>query len=71
MFGDGEWLWGNWQGQGEPDATQAFGVDADITGDGEYTVSITNASIAYDDPTRASTHRSLLTATMLLALKAA
>ena len=50
MFGDGEWLWGNWEGQGEPEATKAFGVDADITGDGEYTVSITNASIAYDDP---------------------
>ena len=38
------------EGQGEPEATKAFGVDADITGDGEYTVSITNASIAYDDP---------------------
>lgn len=50
MFGDGEWLWGNWEGQGEPEATKAFGVDADITGDGEYTVSITNASISYDDP---------------------
>lgn len=47
MFGDGEWLWGNWEGQGEPEATKAFGVDADITGDGEYTVSITNASISY------------------------
>ena len=50
MFGDSQWLWGNWQGQGEADATQAFGVDADVTGDGEYTVSITNASISYDDP---------------------
>lgn len=50
MFADSQWLWGNWQGQGEADATQAFGVDADVTGDGEYTVSITNASIAYDDP---------------------
>lgn len=50
MFGDSQWLWGNWEGQGEPEATKAFGVDADVTGDGEYTVSITNASIAYDDP---------------------
>lgn len=50
MFGDSQWLWGNWEGQGEPEATKAFGVDADVTGDGEYTVSITNASISYDDP---------------------
>lgn len=50
MFGDSQWLWGNWEPQGLTDATQAFGVDADITGDGEYTVSITNASISYDDP---------------------
>lgn len=50
MFGDSQWLWGNWEGQGQEGATQAFGVDADVTGDGEYTVSITNASISYDDP---------------------
>ena len=50
MFGDSQWLWGNWEGQGMADATKAFGVDADVTGDGEYTVSITNASISYDDP---------------------
>ena len=50
MFGDSQWLWGNWEGQGEAEATKAFGVDADVTGDGEYTVSITNASISYDDP---------------------
>ncbi|WP_124099754.1 hypothetical protein [Ruminococcus sp. Marseille-P6503] len=49
MFGDNEWLWGNWEGTGYPDATQAFGNDADVTGDGEYTVSITNASIIGTD----------------------
>ena len=28
MFGDSQWLWGNWEPQGLTDATQAFGVDA-------------------------------------------
>ncbi|MDO4944959.1 MAG: hypothetical protein Q4E74_07140 [Ruminococcus sp.] len=49
MFGDSEWLWGNWDGQGYPEREQAYGIDADVTGDGEYTVSITNASMSYED----------------------
>lgn len=48
MFGDNEWLWGNWEGTGYPDGA-GYGNDADITGDGEYTVSITSASIAGTD----------------------
>lgn len=54
MFADMNWFWGNWLGQGyvhnadfdaaDP-ATYGYGVDADIVGDGEYTVSITKASI--------------------------
>jgi hypothetical protein len=54
MFADMNWFWGNWLGQGnvhnsEFDATDpasyGYGIDADITGDGEYTVSITKDSI--------------------------
>jgi hypothetical protein len=41
--------WGNWNGQGHPRAA-SYGVDADVTGDGVYTVSITRDSItAVDD----------------------
>lgn len=47
MFGDGGWQWGNWNGTGEE--TEGFGIDADITGDGEYTVSITKESIIGPD----------------------
>ncbi|MGN0633972.1 MAG: hypothetical protein ACI4JW_08895 [Oscillospiraceae bacterium] len=58
MFGDVSWLWGNWNGQGvvhSPDfdesdpAGYGYGVDADITGDGEYTVAITSSSIVGTD----------------------
>lgn len=58
MFGDINWLWGNWHAQGvvhsstfdEKDPTgYGYGIDADITGDGEYTVSITKDSIAYNN----------------------
>lgn len=56
MFADTNWFWGNWKGQGnvhnesdfdETDpASYGYGVDADIVGDGEYTVAITKDSIA-------------------------
>lgn len=49
MYGDKDWLWGNWEGTGYPDASQAFGCDADVTADGEYTVSITKNSIIGTD----------------------
>lgn len=58
MFGDASWFWGNWLWQGavhSPDfdpkdpATYGYGIDADITGDGEYTVAITKDSIAYNN----------------------
>ncbi len=49
MFGDMDWLWGNWNGTGYTDTTEAYGCDADITGDGEYTVSITRNSIVGTD----------------------
>lgn len=54
MFADMNWFWGNWLGQGyvhnaDFDATDpgcyGYGVDADIVGDGEYTVAITKSSI--------------------------
>lgn len=48
MFGDYNWLWGNWNAQ-KVDPSAAYGIDADITGDGEYTVSITADSLAYTD----------------------
>lgn len=38
MFGDKNWKFGNWNGTGEE--TEGFGIDADITGDGEYTVTL-------------------------------
>ena len=40
MFADSSMNWGNWNGQGYA-GSPSFGVDADITGDGVYTVSIT------------------------------
>ena len=49
MFADGNMNWGNWNGQGYH-GQPSFGVDADVTADGTYTVSITRASIqARDD----------------------
>ena len=48
MFADGSWSWGNWNGQGY-EGEAAFGIDADITGDGEYTVSVTRDSVMFPD----------------------
>ncbi|MCD8096124.1 MAG: hypothetical protein LUE12_08380 [Ruminococcus sp.] len=57
MFADSSWLWGNWKPTGYVHSTEweesggddatlyGYGVDADITGDGEYTVAITKESI--------------------------
>ena len=53
MFADSEWFWSNFAGQGyveDQRADGAYGVDADVTGDGTYTVSITKDSIAAQDP---------------------
>ncbi len=52
MFADYNWMWSNFAGQGYPEenrADGAYGVDADITGDGEYTVAINVDSIAAND----------------------
>lgn len=58
MFGDMNWLWGNWNGTGvvhSPDfdttdaAGYGYGIDADIVGDGEYTVAINAQSIVGND----------------------
>ncbi len=61
MFGDSQWLWGNWKPSGYVHSTEweesggtdsslyGYGVDADITGDGEYTVALTKASIVGND----------------------
>ncbi|MBR0530591.1 MAG: dockerin type I repeat-containing protein [Ruminococcus sp.] len=49
MFADKDMNWGNWNGQGYL-GQPSFGVDADVTADGTYTVSITRNSIqARDD----------------------
>lgn len=52
MFADAEgWFWSNFNGEGEvhspefDESMYGFGVDADITGDGEYTVALTKDSI--------------------------
>ena len=48
-----EKLWKNMAGQGYPEETRgdgAYGIDADITEDGTYKVSITKESICADDP---------------------
>lgn len=53
MFADKDWMWSNFSGQGYGEADRgdgAYGIDADITGDGEYTVSITSDSIGAEDP---------------------
>lgn len=47
MFGDANWRFGNWNGTGEE--TEGFGIDADITGDGEYTVTLDNRVLGPDD----------------------
>ena len=51
MFGDYDWLWGNWNPQcGDVNADKgAYGIDADITGDGEYTVAISADSLNFED----------------------
>lgn len=48
MFADGSGNWGNWNGQGYYSAP-SYGVDADITQDGIYKVSITCDSITAKD----------------------
>ena len=48
MFADSEMNWGNWNGQGYH-GVPSYGIDADITADGEYTVSITRESITASD----------------------
>ncbi|WP_295125014.1 dockerin type I repeat-containing protein [Ruminococcus sp.] len=50
MFADSSMNWGNWNGQGYA-GSPSFGVDADITGDGVYSVSITKESLTAADDT--------------------
>lgn len=50
MFVDKDWMWKNMEGQSKVDGDGCYGVDADITKDGEYTVSVTKDSVTYDDP---------------------
>ncbi len=47
MFGDKNWRFGNWNGTGEE--TEGFGIDADITGDGEYTVTLNELVLGPED----------------------
>ncbi|MBR1423331.1 MAG: hypothetical protein IJ571_07830 [Ruminococcus sp.] len=50
--GGSDWMWSNFSGQGYPESDRgngAFGVDADVTGDGEYTVALTIDSIGAND----------------------
>lgn len=59
MFADKDWMWSNFSGQGYPAddrADGAYGVDADVTADGEYTVAITADSIGATDPINNSTN---------------
>ncbi len=52
MFADYNWMWSNFSGQGYAEADRsdgAYGIDADITGDGEYTVAITVDSVGAND----------------------
>lgn len=61
-----DWFWSNFSGQGYPEADRgngAFGVDADVTGDGEYTVSITADSIASPDAVTGALNPQVLTDT--------
>ncbi|MBR1739236.1 MAG: hypothetical protein IJ737_02995 [Ruminococcus sp.] len=48
MFADQDWMWSNFNGQGY-EGEAAYGVDADITADGEYTVALTVDSIYKSD----------------------
>lgn len=63
MFADKDWMWSNFSGQGYPEADRgdgAYGVDADVTGDGEYTVSITADSIGAEDPVLGSVNPQII-----------
>lgn len=58
-----EWFWQNMAGQGYPEDQRgagAFGIDADITGDGTYTVSITKESMTAMDPVLNATNPQIL-----------
>lgn len=64
--GGSDWFWSNMSGQGFPEADRgngAFGVDADVTGNGEYTVSITADSIASPDAVTGALNPQVLTDT--------
>lgn len=50
MFADGDMNWGNWNGTGYPNKP-SFGIDADVTGSGTYTVKITRESLTGKDDT--------------------
>ena len=51
MFTNSSWGWGNWNGHSTSAADKgAYGVDAILNGDGEYTVSITPESLETPDP---------------------
>ena len=51
MFTNTSWGWGNWNGHSTSAADKgAYGVDAILNGDGEYTVSITPESLETPDP---------------------
>ena len=50
MFADGNMNWGNWNGTGYPNKP-SFGIDADVTGSGTYTVKITKESLTGRDDT--------------------
>lgn len=50
MFADGNMNWGNWNGTGYPNKP-SFGIDADVTGSGTYTVKITRESLTGVDDT--------------------
>lgn len=50
MFADGSMNWGNWNGQGYH-GKPSYGIDADVVGDGVYTVAITRESITAKDDT--------------------
>ncbi len=46
MFADSQWLWSNWHNQV---SGEGYGVDAEITKDGTYTVSITSDTVDGND----------------------
>ena len=53
IFADKNMNWGNWNGQGYH-GVPSYGIDADIVGDGTYSVSITRESITSPDDTGAN-----------------